>query len=239
MSDHKTKKKKKSKKHQKKKDKKKEEMEIEPSVVQKTPSKKKDKKKKDKKVKKEKKEKVEKKKSKKKKEKSPKKSKTVPETKKESKKKKSKKDKKKKDKKVKKEKQKKISNNNGFDLRAKPLAKDQIKIKILDLISEANSYQLVRKGANEATKMLNRSQAEFIVICADVIPLEILLHLPLLCEDKNIPFCFLPSSMALGKSCGLTRRITACAVIKSDRNPIQRKIDSLKAEMEQMLMNTD
>ncbi|KAJ3427753.1 nhp2-like protein [Anaeramoeba flamelloides] len=239
MSDHKTKKKKKSKKHQKKKDKKKEEMEIEQSVVQKTPSKKKDKKKKEKKVKKEKK-KAEKKKSKKKKDKSPKKSKTIPETKKESKKnKKTKKDKKKKDKKAKKEKQKKISNNNGFDLRAKPLAKDQIKIKILDLISEANSYQLVRKGANEATKMLNRSQAEFIVICADVIPLEILLHLPLLCEDKNIPFCFLPSSMALGKSCGLTRRITACAVIKSDRNPIQRKIDSLKAEMEQMLMNQD
>ncbi|KAJ3449919.1 nhp2-like protein [Anaeramoeba flamelloides] len=208
-------------------------MQIEEREVEKT-SKKKDKKKKEKKVKKEKKEKAEKKKTKKKKEKT-----KTKEPKKE------KKEKKKKDKKVKKEKKKttekkKTQNDNGgFDLRAKPLAKDQIKIKILDLVSEANSYQLVRKGANEATKMLNRSQAEFIVICADVIPLEILLHLPLLCEDKNIPFCFLPSSVALGKSCGLTRRITACAVIKSERNPIQRKIDSLKAEMEQMLMQQD
>ena len=40
------------------------------------------------------------------------------------------------------------------------------------------------KGANEATKSLNRGTAEFIVMAADAEPLEILLHLPLLCEDK-------------------------------------------------------
>lgn len=35
-----------------------------------------------------------------------------------------------------------------------------------------------------ATKALNRGVAEFIVMAADAEPLEILLHLPLLCEDK-------------------------------------------------------
>jgi len=35
-----------------------------------------------------------------------------------------------------------------------------------------------------ATKALNRGLAEFIVMAADAEPLEILLHLPLLCEDK-------------------------------------------------------
>ena len=35
-----------------------------------------------------------------------------------------------------------------------------------------------------ATKVLNRGIAEFIVMAADAEPLEILLHLPLLCEDK-------------------------------------------------------
>lgn len=35
-----------------------------------------------------------------------------------------------------------------------------------------------------ATKTLNRGIAEFIVMAADAEPLEILLHLPLLCEDK-------------------------------------------------------
>ena len=35
-----------------------------------------------------------------------------------------------------------------------------------------------------ATKTLNRGTAEFIVMTADTEPIEILLHLPLLCEDK-------------------------------------------------------
>lgn len=35
-----------------------------------------------------------------------------------------------------------------------------------------------------ATKTLNRGIAELIVMAADAEPLEILLHLPLLCEDK-------------------------------------------------------
>jgi ribosomal protein L7Ae-like RNA K-turn-binding protein len=35
-----------------------------------------------------------------------------------------------------------------------------------------------------ATKTLNRGVAEFIILAADTEPLEILLHLPLLCEDK-------------------------------------------------------
>ena len=35
-----------------------------------------------------------------------------------------------------------------------------------------------------ATKCVNRGIAEFVVMAADTEPLEILLHLPLLCEDK-------------------------------------------------------
>ena len=35
-----------------------------------------------------------------------------------------------------------------------------------------------------ATKTLNRGIAELIIMAADAEPLEILLHLPLLCEDK-------------------------------------------------------
>jgi len=37
----------------------------------------------------------------------------------------------------------------------------------------------------EATKTLNRGVSELIILAADTKPLQILLHLPLLCEDKN------------------------------------------------------
>ena len=48
--------------------------------------------------------------------------------------------------------------------------------------NQATNYKQLKKGANEATKTLNRGIAEIIVLAADAEPLEILLHLPLLCE---------------------------------------------------------
>lgn len=46
------------------------------------------------------------------------------------------------------------------------------------------NFKKIKKGANEATKTLNRGLSELIVLAADAEPLEIVLHLPLLCEDK-------------------------------------------------------
>ena len=68
--------------------------------------------------------------------------------------------------------------------KAFPLADAQLSNKIIDLVQQASHYKQIKKGANEATKTLNRGQSELIVIAADAEPLEIVLHLPLLCEDK-------------------------------------------------------
>jgi ribosomal protein L7Ae-like RNA K-turn-binding protein len=76
--------------------------------------------------------------------------------------------------------------------KAFPLADSELTIAILDLVHQATNYKQVKKGANEATKTLNRGISEMIVMAADAEPIEILLHLPLLCEDKNVPYVFVP-----------------------------------------------
>ena len=58
-----------------------------------------------------------------------------------------------------------------------------------------------------ATKTLNRGISEFVVMAADTEPIEILLHLPLLAEDKNVPYVFVPSKAALGRACGVSRPV--------------------------------
>lgn len=85
----------------------------------------------------------------------------------------------------------------------------QLTNTILDIVQQAANYKQLRKGANEgedcnlccmvtrlsrpafelsivraATKTLNRGISEFVVMAADTEPIEILLHLPLLAEDK-------------------------------------------------------
>ena len=62
-----------------------------------------------------------------------------------------------------------------------------------------------------ATKTLNRGISEFVVMAADTEPIEILLHLPLLAEDKNVPYVFVPSKAALGRACGVSRPVRSRA----------------------------
>jgi hypothetical protein len=68
--------------------------------------------------------------------------------------------------------------------KAVPLADKKLSQSIIELLQQASTFKQIKKGANEATKSLNRNQAEFIVMAADAEPIEIVLHLPLLCEDK-------------------------------------------------------
>jgi ribosomal protein L7Ae-like RNA K-turn-binding protein len=89
--------------------------------------------------------------------------------------------------------------------RAYPLADEKLTAGILDLVQQAANYKQLKKGANEATKTLNRGVSEVIVMAADAEPLEIILHLPLLCEDKNVPYVFVASKVALGRACGVAR----------------------------------
>ena len=76
--------------------------------------------------------------------------------------------------------------------KAFPLADAELTVALLDLVNQATNYKQTKKGANEATKTLNRGISEMIIMSADAEPIEILLHLPLLCEDKNVPYVFVP-----------------------------------------------
>ncbi|XBI70467.1 hypothetical protein VPH35_064944 [Triticum aestivum] len=112
--------------------------------------------------------------------------------------------------------------------KAYPLADSQLTITILDLVQQAANYKQLKKGANEATKTLNRGISEFVVMAADTEPLEILLHLPLLAEDKNVPYVFVPSKQALGRACGVTRPVIACSVTSNEGSQLKQPIQSLK-----------
>ncbi|WRT68681.1 ribonucleoprotein-associated protein [Kwoniella shivajii] len=120
--------------------------------------------------------------------------------------------------------------------KAFPLANAQLTNQILDLIQQAQHYKQLKKGANEATKTLNRGICEFIVMTADVEPIEIVLHLPLLCEDKNVPYVFLPSKTALGRACGVSRPVIAASVTTNEARELNAQIIAVKNEIEKLLI---
>lgn len=150
------------------------------------------------------------------------------------------------------------------DPKAFPLANPELSTRILNLVKSAGDYKQLRKGANEATKTLNRGTCEFIVLCADTEPLAILLHLPQLCEDKvrqillykhfslqmlsftsininalafqNVPYVFVPSKVALGRACGVSRAVIACSIMSNDGSELKNQINAIKLDIEKLLI---
>ena len=102
--------------------------------------------------------------------------------------------------------------------------------------SRPQNYKQLKKGANEATKTLNRGISEFVVLAADTEPLEILLHLPLLAEDKNVPYVFVPSKQALGRACGVSRPVISCSVTTNEGSQLKTQIQNLKDAIEKLLI---
>ena len=74
------------------------------------------------------------------------------------------------------------------------------------------------------------------MLAKDTEPLEILLHLPLLCEDKNVPYVFVPSKNALGRACGVSRPVIAASITTNESSQLKGQIDTLKLEIEKLLI---
>jgi large subunit ribosomal protein L7Ae len=104
-----------------------------------------------------------------------------------------------------------------------------------EVVEQARDTGKVAKGTNEATKHVERGQAKLVVMAEDVTPEEILAHMPLLCEEKNIPYTYVPSKQELGSAAGLKVPTGAIAVLALEKEKdvidnIVKKIDSLKKQ---------
>lgn len=73
-------------------------------------------------------------------------------------------------------------------------------------------------------------------LTADAEPLEILLHLPLLCEDKNVPYVFVPSKTALGRACGVSRAVISASVTSNEASDLKPQILSIKNQIEKLMI---
>lgn len=79
-------------------------------------------------------------------------------------------------------------------------------------VEKARDTGSIRKGANEVTKAVERGNADLVVIAEDVDPPEIVMHLPALCNEKGIPYTFVPEKEELGLAAGLEVQTAAVAV---------------------------
>jgi large subunit ribosomal protein L7Ae len=93
-------------------------------------------------------------------------------------------------------------------------APEELQNKALEALELARDTGKIKKGANEATKAIERSTAQLVLIGGDVEPEEIVMHLGPLCDEKQIPYIFVNRQNDIGAASGLEVGSTAAAIVK-------------------------
>ncbi len=86
----------------------------------------------------------------------------------------------------------------------------------LDAVEQARDTGKIRKGTNEVTKAVERGNAKLVIIGGDVEPPEVVMHIPMICEEKNIPYIFTPKA-DIGDAVGINVPTASCAILEEGK----------------------
>ncbi|OIW28527.1 putative 13 kd U4/U6.U5 snRNP associate protein [Coniochaeta ligniaria NRRL 30616] len=117
-----------------------------------------------------------------------------------------------------------------------PKADAALTQELLDLVQQCSHVRQLKKGANETTKSLSRGTSELVILAADTTPLSIVLHIPLLCEDKNTPYIYVPSKLALGRATGVSRPVVSVSITSNEGSELSSKIRAIREKVERAAM---
>jgi large subunit ribosomal protein L7Ae len=61
---------------------------------------------------------------------------------------------------------------------------------------------------------VERAVAKLVIIAEDVDPPQVVAHLPILCDERKIPYLFVPSKLELGRAAGIDVGCAAVSVLE-------------------------
>ncbi len=107
--------------------------------------------------------------------------------------------------------------------------------KAYEALKKARETGKIKKGTNETTKAVERGLAKLVLIAEDVDPPEIVAHLPLLCDEKKIPYVYVPSKKKLGEAAGIEVAAASACIIdpgeaKDLVEEIIKQVNEIKAK---------
>jgi large subunit ribosomal protein L7Ae len=102
----------------------------------------------------------------------------------------------------------------------------------IEALEVARDTGTVRKGTNETTKAVERDSAELVYIAEDVSPEEIVMHLPELADEKEIPFVFVETQDDVGHAAGLEVGSAAAAIV--DAGDADEQVETITSKVEDL-----
>merc|ERR1711981_1533414 len=107
---------------------------------------------------------------------------------------------------------------------ANPLADEKVTKKVLKGVKKAAKNKTLKRGVKEVVKALRKSPQGagnvvvpgIVILAADISPMDVISHIPVLCEDHNVPYIFVSSRAELGAA-GNTKRPTSVVMVSESR----------------------
>ena len=82
--------------------------------------------------------------------------------------------------------------------------------ELVKLVADGNGR--LKKGSNEVTKAAARGTAKLVIMAANVNPGELLANIPLICEEKKIPFTYVEDQAYLAEAAGMNAGAKTAAI---------------------------
>eukprot|EP01061_Rhynchopus_euleeides_P041067 TRINITY_DN710_c1_g1_i1.p2 TRINITY_DN710_c1_g1~~TRINITY_DN710_c1_g1_i1.p2 ORF type:complete len:178 (+),score=84.23 TRINITY_DN710_c1_g1_i1:26-535(+) len=101
---------------------------------------------------------------------------------------------------------------------AKPITEgtENLTKKVLAIVKYATKNSTMVRGIKEVTKLVRKKKAgsgSLVVLAADISPLDVISHMPLLLEEHQVRYIWVPSRGDLGAA-ALSKRPTSAVLIK-------------------------
>ena len=101
------------------------------------------------------------------------------------------------------------------------------------IIEKARKTGKIDKGTNEVTKAIERGVAKAVFYAFDVVPKEIVAHIPIISKEKGIPCIEVDSRQKLGMAAGVPVSASSVAVIQAgdaEKDLAELKVEKPKAK---------
>jgi large subunit ribosomal protein L7Ae len=98
-----------------------------------------------------------------------------------------------------------------------------------EALRQAKQTGKIRKGTNETTKAIERGVAKLVIIAEDVEPPEVVAHLPIICDERNVPYVFVPTRASMGPALGIDVGAASACIVES--GDAQALIDQVVTEI--------
>ena len=122
---------------------------------------------------------------------------------------------------------------------ASPLAGHRLSKKIKELITSSCEAKNLVYGVKDTKKSLTKKEGGLCVLGGNVTPMDVITHIPAICENQNTPYVFLSTKEEISAAAQRTSTV-ACFVIKTPKDEADKeKFDAIVSEIKGLNETTE